>query len=79
MKRGVRLISPGPFRGPMDQILNANARYSSVTISPTVPGEFAMTELPATAPKNLKTMIWARLEALAHGMTKSEKITMVIV
>jgi len=69
---------PGPFNGPIDQILNANARYSSETISPTVPGALAIMELPATAPKNLITMISAILVALAHGMISMQKMIMVI-
>jgi len=39
----------GPFMGPMLQMLNARARYSSVTRSVTVPGEFANIAAPAHA------------------------------
>lgn len=68
---------PGPFKGPMLQMLKAKARYSSETISPTVPGALAIIELPATAAKNLTAMISAMLVAWAHGMIKMQKMIMV--
>jgi ribonuclease PH len=47
-------------------------------MSPTVPGALAIIELPATAPKNLMTMISAILVALAHGMISMQKMIMAI-
>lgn len=45
------MIGPvtGPFIGPMLQILKARARYVSVVMSATVPGEFEIMAAPAHA------------------------------
>jgi len=60
----------GPFIGPTDHILNASARYSSVTISATVPGAFEIMADPAIAPKKRVTSIDCRLLDNAAGIIK---------
>ena len=60
-------------------MLNASARISVVTNSPTVPGAHPIIELPARAPKKRTTMISAMLVALAHGMVRRVKMIMEIV
>ena len=64
------MIGPkvGPFNGPIDQMEKANARYSSVVISLSVPGELAIMALPAIAPKKRTTTTSANDVASPHGM-----------
>ena len=64
------MIGPkvGPFNGPIDQMENASARYSSVVISLNVPGELAIIALPAMAPKKRTTTTSANDVASPHGM-----------
>ena len=52
------MIGPkvGPFKGPMAQMENANARYIGLAISLIVPGEMAIITAPKNAPKK-RTMI----------------------
>ena len=66
----------GPFRGPIDQIENANARYSSVVISARVPGELAIIALPAIAPKKRTTTTSGRDVASPQGIIKTVKRNM---
>lgn len=72
------IIGPkvGPLSGPMDQIEKAKARYSSVTISLTVPGELAIIALPATAPKNRTTITSGKDVASPQGMIRTVKRNM---
>ena len=62
-----------PFRGPIDHIEKANARYSSLTMSLTEPGALAIMALPATAPRNRTTRTSAREVARPHGMMSNMK------
>ena len=63
----------GPFIGPMLHIEKTRARYSSETMSPMVPGAFAIHADPAIAPKRRTTMIVVMFFARAHGMTRMKK------
>ena len=54
----------------MDQIENANARYSSVVISARVPGELAIIALPAIAPKKRTITTSGKDDASPQGMIK---------
>ena len=72
------IIGPnvGPFRGPIDQIENANARYSSVVISASVPGELAIIALPAIAPKKRTTTTSGNDDASPQGIIRTVKRNM---
>ena len=54
----------------MDQTENANARYSSVVISASVPGELAIIALPAIAPKKRTITTSGKDDASPQGMIK---------
>lgn len=69
----------GPLSGPKAHIENANARYSSVTMSLTEPGEFATIALPAIAAKNRTTTTSARDVASAQGIYKIVNMNMVMI
>ena len=60
----------------MDQMENANARYSSVVISAIVPGELAIIALPAIAPKKRTTTTSGKDDASPHGIIKIVKSNM---
>ena len=60
----------------MDQIENANARYSSVVISASVPGELAIIALPAKAPKKRTTTTSGKDVASPQGIIKIVKSNM---
>lgn len=60
----------GPFKGPIDHIEKNNARYSSVEMSPIVPGEFAIIAAPAIAPKKRTTMTSDSESPNPHGMMR---------
>lgn len=60
----------------MDQIENANARYSSVVISASVPGELAIIALPAIAPKKRTTTTSGKDDASPQGMIRTMKRNM---
>ena len=68
----------GPFSGPIDQMENPRARYFSVVISPTVPGELATMTLPARAPIKRTRMISIKDFAKPHGIIKTVKMNMLI-
>lgn len=72
------MIGPkvGPFRGPMDHMEKARARYSSVTISLTDPGALAIIADPAKAPKKRTTKTSGRDVARPHGIMRSMKRSM---
>jgi hypothetical protein len=65
--------STGPFIGPIDQILNAVARYLSEITSPTVPGALAIIAAPAQAPKKRTIMIVTMPCASAQGIMRITK------
>ena len=60
----------------MDQMENANARYSSVVISAIVPGELAIIALPAIAPKKRTTTTSGKDDASPQGIIKIVKSNM---
>ena len=70
---GKIIRTTGPFRGPMDQIENARARYSSVTMSEILPGALAIMALPARAPKKRTTRTSVKDVAKPQGMTSTMK------
>jgi hypothetical protein len=53
----------GPFIGPILQILKARARYVSLVMSATVPGEFEIMAAPAQALSPMLVLITRRNEA----------------
>lgn len=63
----------GPLKGPIDHIEKANARYSSVTISLTVPGLLAIMADPANAPKKRTTTTSGKDVASPQGMMRTVK------
>ena len=69
------MIGPkvGPLKGPIDQIEKANARYSSLTMSLTVPGLLAIMADPASAPKKRTMTTSGKEVASPQGMTKTVK------
>ena len=71
--KGGFLREPGPFMGPMLQILNTMARCSILEKSPRVPGAFVMHAAAKRAPKNLTIMTSWREEPMPAGMMKMVK------
>lgn len=63
----------------MDQIENANARYSSVVISASVPGELAIIALPAKAPKKRTINTSGKDVASPQGIIKIVKSNMLTI
>lgn len=70
------IIGPttGPFKGPIAQILNANALYSSTTISLILPGALDTKLAAAKAPKNLGINSDSIFLANAQGRIKRTKM-----
>lgn len=71
---GRRLCLPGPFTGPRLQTDIASARWSSSTMSATIPGAVEIITLPNKAAMKRTTSRVARFLASAQGMIKTVKM-----
>ena len=66
----------GPLRGAIDHSDMQRAKYFSVEMSTTVPGELETRAAPNRAPKKRTTMIWASDVATPQGAMRTVKMTM---